>query len=140
MAIYSNNRRVRYILVNTMRIALIYAVLHQPAFVSAIDSHLDTPPLTKVDGSGEGLSNWNGCIEDSDCIVLDGSCGGCCEVAAINKKFSANFSDEMEKRCRGHSGPSCDCIPPFDRAICRKSRCELVPNPHYPYGSLEPEQ
>lgn len=70
-------------------------------------------------------SALQGCQGDSDCVLVDVSCNGCCERDAVNKNDTARYSDFKTRTCVGTWGAVCDCCYYFSKAICDKGACRL---------------
>lgn len=65
------------------------------------------------------------CTSDSDCVLVDISCNGCCERSAVNKKDTARYSEFKTKTCVGTWGAVCDCCYYTSKAICDGGVCRM---------------
>jgi hypothetical protein len=65
------------------------------------------------------------CTEDSQCVLVDNSCNGCCQRDAVNRKDSLAFIQYKPSICRGRTGAVCDCCYHPAKAACVNQRCQV---------------
>jgi len=66
------------------------------------------------------------CTRDSECVLVDTSCAGCCAIESISTSAQAAFLSAFADACNGYSGPVCDCQPQFNGAACMDGVCTPV--------------
>lgn len=97
-------------------------------FVFALALIAFSIPAAAVDMSDK--PEWYKCLQDADCVITDGLCGG---MAAINKNAQKEYEDWM-----GRTRPVISCVAPRPiinekevHPVCENKKCSLKPEPIY---------
>lgn len=70
-------------------------------------------------------ARYQTCAADSQCVLVDISCSGCCERDAVNRADSARYMDYKKGVCVGNPAAICGCCYILSRAACVEGRCTL---------------
>lgn len=63
---------------------------------------------------------------DESCIVVERSCGFCCDYIAINSKFERQFDFLFDEACARYNGQRCSCHDLDHFPKCVGNKCQLV--------------
>lgn len=66
-----------------------------------------------------------GCVQDDDCVVVQTSCNGCCEQAAVSSRSTDAYATYKTNTCAGYRGSICNCAFRPARAVCLQQMCSL---------------
>jgi hypothetical protein len=70
---------------------------------------------------------WRDCEQDSDCVLVDTSCDGCCQRDAIATSLEATYGPAQVDACADYEGGECDCCFLALEAVCSDAgACEAV--------------
>ena len=70
------------------------------------------------------------CNQQTDhCIMVDKSCGRCCDYDTVNAVYEKVFSENYDDTCKHFRGKTCNCSEVTSYPKCQQSTCELVPIP-----------
>jgi hypothetical protein len=72
-------------------------------------------------------SDMTACGPGDHCILMDKSCGQCCDNVAVNGRFEAAFTALYNKTCHDFMGKVCRCSKVDSYPACVSGRCVLVP-------------
>ncbi len=67
------------------------------------------------------------CISGDTCILVDKSCGLCCDNIAINGTYEKTFNLLFSQTCERFRGTMCRCAELAGVPACINSKCALVP-------------
>jgi hypothetical protein len=101
--------------------AIAYAKLSQDGSISV--------PLPQVMQSDtvEVPLQMSECSEfDNRCIVVERSCGFCCDFVSINSRFEKQFDNMFNKSCAWYTGEKCNCYDLDRFPKCINNTCQLV--------------
>jgi hypothetical protein len=72
-------------------------------------------------------ADMGACGPGEHCILVDKSCGQCCDNIAVNGKYEAAFNALFDKTCHDFMGKICRCSKVDSYPACVGGRCVLVP-------------
>jgi hypothetical protein len=70
---------------------------------------------------------YRSCETSADCVLVNVTCDGCCDVAAIAEPLRERFMSEKDDACAGYHGGICDCAMPALGAVCVANVCTEAP-------------
>lgn len=82
--------------------------------------------VTPAPPSVQPPREYQSCSQDTDCILVNSSCNGCCQREAVNRKDSLSFERYRSRECDGYDGGICDCCYYVAHAECKLGRCTQV--------------
>lgn len=72
-------------------------------------------------------NEWRACAQDSDCVLVDVSCDGCCQQDAVATSVESDFGPARTDACADYEGGECDCCFVIREAACSDAGlCEAV--------------
>ena len=87
---------------------------------------LAAPISMTGDGSvAEPPSCMQGCMDDSECTVVNTSCPGCCEYVALSKSYLAHYEKFTLTECKKYHGLECGCDEKPGKPACVDYVCTL---------------
>jgi hypothetical protein len=93
-----------------------------PAFSPLSGGAASTAPR-----SVEVSQGMTACGTGESCIMVDRSCGLCCDYVAINAREEALFNKMSNQACASYRGPACNKCPAFKvYPSCVNNKCTLV--------------
>ena len=102
-------------------LGLVLAIGFITACSGGDDDTAGTPDgITTTAGGGTVLiaDDWRGCEQDSDCVLVDTSCDGCCQQDAIATSQEDAYGPARADACEGYEGGECDCCFLALEAVC----------------------
>ncbi len=71
-------------------------------------------------------AHMRACTRNTQCVLIDARCDGCCTYDAINAAATEAYTDLRRGQCASHPGPVCDCMTPQQPVpVCRNRRCAV---------------
>jgi hypothetical protein len=66
---------------------------------------------------------FRACTEDSDCVLVDVDCNGCCTRDAIAQSLQSVYDESKRHACSSYMGAICDCSFEDLEPRCIDARC-----------------
>ncbi len=66
---------------------------------------------------------YRACTTDADCTSVETGCDGCCQRAAISRRFVTDYQADRDLACSGYRSGICDCQPRELVAVCSEGIC-----------------
>ena len=108
--IFFNFRKGVSVLGIAMAIGIPWLLANAPFTVFEIDQVQVRPYMQK-------------CNVDKSCMLVETSCGNCCDYQAINRQYKQSFQSKYDKICDDYEGAVCDCVAMVTSATCLNQVC-----------------